>query len=224
MHSHHHQTETDHVAFWENHYGQSERVWSGNVNKVLADTVAGLPVGRSLDFGCGEGADVLWLASKGWKASGVDISATAVTRAQADAAKHDFSEQQARFITADLTTWTTDEQFDLVTLSFFQAPFEFPRAKTLQSAASLVAPGGHLLAVSHAAAPSWTTNEQMAQHSFPSPNPSWLHWIWTQSSGIFFEQKSPNAPSPTRMVTRRRFRTPWCSCSDEPKALFPKKD
>lgn len=169
MHSHHHQTETDHVAFWENHYGQSERVWSGNVNKVLADTVADLPVGRSLDFGCGEGADVLWLASKGWKASGVDISATAVTRAQADAAKHDFSEQQARFITADLTTWTTDEQFDLVTLSFFQAPFEFPRAKTLQSAASLVAPGGHLLAVSHAAAPSWTTNEQMAQHSFPSP-------------------------------------------------------
>ncbi len=76
---------------------------------------------------------------------------------------------QARFITADLTAWTTDEQFDLVTLSFFQAPFEFPRAETLQSAASLVAPGGHLLAVSHAAAPSWTTNEQMAQHSFPSP-------------------------------------------------------
>lgn len=169
MHSHHHQTETDHVAFWENHYGQSERVWSGNVNKVLADTVAGLPVGRSLDFGCGEGADVLWLASKGWKASGADISATAVKRAQADAAKHDLSEHQARFITADLTTWTTDEQFDLVTLSFFQAPFEFPRAETLQSAASLVAPGGHLLAVSHAAAPSWTTNEEMAQHSFPSP-------------------------------------------------------
>ena len=169
MHSHHHQTETDHVAFWENHYGQSERVWSGNVNKVLADTVADLPVGRSLDFGCGEGADVLWLASKGWKASGVDISATAVKRAQADAAKHDLTEQQARFITADLTTWTTDEQFDLVTLSFFQAPFEFPRAETLQSAASLVAPGGHLLAVSHAAAPSWATNEQMAQHSFPSP-------------------------------------------------------
>ncbi|HJX76721.1 class I SAM-dependent methyltransferase [Glutamicibacter sp.] len=169
MHSHHHQTEADHVAFWENHYGQSERVWSGNVNKVLADTVADLPVGRSLDFGCGEGADVLWLASKGWKASGVDISATAVKRAQADAAKHDLSESQARFITADLTTWTTDEQFDLVTLSFFQAPFEFPRAETLQSAASLVAPGGHLLAVSHAAAPSWTTNEQMAQHSFPSP-------------------------------------------------------
>ncbi|HAY42720.1 MAG TPA: class I SAM-dependent methyltransferase [Micrococcaceae bacterium] len=169
MHSHHHQTETDHVAFWENHYGQSERVWSGNVNKVLADTVAGLPMGRSLDFGCGEGADVLWLASKGWKASGVDISATAVKRAQADAAKHDFSEQQARFITADLTAWTTDEQFDLVTLSFFQAPFEFPRAETLQSAASLVAPGGHLLAVSHAAAPSWSTNEHMAQHSFPSP-------------------------------------------------------
>lgn len=169
MHSHHHQTETDHVAFWENHYGQSERVWSGNVNKVLADTVADLPVGRSLDFGCGEGADVLWLASKGWKASGVDISATAVKRAQADAAKHDLSEHQARFITADLTAWTTDEQFDLVTLSFFQAPFEFPRAETLQSAASVVASGGHLLAVSHAAAPSWTTNEHMAQLSFPSP-------------------------------------------------------
>lgn len=169
MHSHHQQTEIDHVAFWENHYGQSERVWSGNVNKVLADTVAELPAGRSLDFGCGEGADVLWLASNGWAASGVDISSTAVKRAQAEAAKHGLSEQQARFITADLTTWDTDEQFDLVTLSFFQAPFEFPRSETLQTAASLVAPGGHLLAVSHAAAPSWSSNEQMAQHLFPSP-------------------------------------------------------
>lgn len=169
MNSHHHQTEVDPLAFWENHYGQSERVWSGNVNKVLAETVAELLAGRSLDFGCGEGADVLWLATKGWTASGVDISSTAVKRAQAEAVKHGLSQQQARFITADLTTWSTEEQFDLVTLSFFQAPFEFPRSETLQTAASLVAPGGHLLAVSHAAAPSWASKEQMAQHSFPSP-------------------------------------------------------
>lgn len=169
MHSHHQQTETDHLAFWENHYGQSQRVWSGKVNKVLADTVAELPAGKSLDFGCGEGADVIWLASKGWQASGVDISTTAVKRAQEEAEKHQLAEPQTRFIAADLTTWSTTERFDLVTLSFFQAPFEFGRSETLQSAASLVAPGGHLLAVSHAAAPSWASKEQMAQHSFPSP-------------------------------------------------------
>ncbi|MGP9784343.1 SAM-dependent methyltransferase [Arthrobacter sp. MYb224] len=170
MHEHHHTTAPDAVAFWESHYGQSERIWSGNVNKMLAEIVADLPSGRSLDFGCGEGADTIWLANKGWQATGVDISATAVERARSAAKEQGLSEKDASFIAEDLTTWDSEERFDLVTLSFFQAPFEIPRAEIMQKAASLVAPGGHLLAVSHAAAPSWASNEQMAQHRFPTPD------------------------------------------------------
>lgn len=65
---------------WEERYTASERIWSGRVNAVLAEIAAGLEPGAALDLGCGEGADVIWLAERGWRAAGVDVSATAVQR------------------------------------------------------------------------------------------------------------------------------------------------
>lgn len=168
--SHHHQSEELEIAeFWENHYGQSERVWSGKVNQVIDTLVTPLAPGTSLDVGCGEGGDVLWLASKGWKATGVDISATAVNRAKEEAAKHGIGSGQARFLASDLADWETEERFDLVTLSFFQAPFQFPRAGFLRKAATFVAPGGHLLALSHASMPSFVDKPDHKLPVFPSP-------------------------------------------------------
>lgn len=168
--SHHHQTqELQGAAFWENHYGQSQRVWSGKVNQVIENLVAPLTPGTSLDIGCGEGGDVLWLASRGWKATGLDISTTAVARAKEDAAKHGLDERQTQFIASDLKDWNPEQLFDLVTLSFFQAPFEFPRAEFLRKAASLVASGGHLLALSHASLPSFAQIPEHELPIFPSP-------------------------------------------------------
>lgn len=168
-HHEHHTTQLDGVAFWENHYGQSERIWSGKVNQVIEELVAPLDAGTSLDIGCGEGGDVLWLAANGWKATGVDISPTAVKRAAEEAAKLGLDAGQARFIASDLAVWNTGETFDLVTLSFFQAPFEFPRADFLRKAATLVAPGGHLLALSHASMPSFAGRPDHPMPAFPSP-------------------------------------------------------
>lgn len=173
MHQHdHHSTaakHSDHAAFWEEHYGTSDRVWSGKVNQTLAQTLSQLTAGKSLDFGCGEGADVLWLAAQGWQATGVDISATAIQRARTEAELHGFNKTQADFIAADLNTWVAEERFDLVTLSFFQAPFEFPRSSIFAKAMSLVAPGGHLVALSHAARPSWAPESDGMHLTFPSP-------------------------------------------------------
>lgn len=168
---HHHQShgELEGVAFWEQHYGQSERVWSGNVNQVVEQLVAPLAPGSALDIGCGEGGDVLWLASRGWQATGVDISPTAIRRATQEARKHGLDEQQARFLAADLAEWDTVQKFDLVTLGFFQAPFEFPRAGFLRKAAALVAPGGHLLVLSHASMPSFADAPENEMPAFPTP-------------------------------------------------------
>ena len=151
----------EYADFWEEHYAASASVWSGKVNYTLEQAVAPLAPGRSLDLGCGEGGDVHWLASRGWQATGVDISATAIARAA--------GQGPGRFLAADLAAWHTDERFDLVTMGFFQAPFEFGRARLLRKAASLVAPGGHLLLISHAAAPPWAGRRSHGPGFFPQP-------------------------------------------------------
>jgi SAM-dependent methyltransferase len=49
--------------------------------------VASLTPGRALDVGCGEGADAVWLASRGWNVTALDVSEVALDRARAHAAE-----------------------------------------------------------------------------------------------------------------------------------------
>ncbi|KRA24212.1 hypothetical protein ASD65_07100 [Microbacterium sp. Root61] len=154
------------VEFWENRYSDAAKVWSGHPNKALTDVVAALIPGRALDLGCGEGADVIWLAENGWHATGVDISTTAVARATAMVEGSPVAER-ARFIAADLATWDAAESYDLVTASFLQSPVALDRAAILRRAAARVTPGGHLLLTAHATAPNH--NHAHAHAVFPTP-------------------------------------------------------
>ncbi|ALJ19771.1 SAM-dependent methyltransferase [Microbacterium sp. No. 7] len=140
--------------YWEERYAGSDRVWSGRVNRVLADVASSLTPGRALDLGCGEGADVIWLAQQGWQATGIDISPTAVRRATAAAEAAGVADR-ARFLAVDLAALPEGED-DLVTASFLHSPVELPREEILRRAAARVAPGGHLLITSHAAPPPWS--------------------------------------------------------------------
>lgn len=53
--------------------------------------------------------------------------------------------------------------FDLVSASFLQSPVALDRQRILQTAAARVAVGGHLLVVSHAAAPPWSAHQHSAE-------------------------------------------------------------
>ncbi|GAB3171493.1 class I SAM-dependent methyltransferase [Myceligenerans halotolerans] len=157
--------------FWEDRYAGTDRVWSGRVNQVLTDVAGESAPGRALDLGCGEGGDAVWLARQGWTVTGVDLSPTAVTRGRAAAAAACLPPDRFRLVAADLATWTTEESYDLVTASFLQSwPVEIPRAEILRRATSFVAPGGRLLVVAHAAAPSWAPPEMVQGYPFPSPD------------------------------------------------------
>lgn len=158
------------AQYWEARYADTERVWSGHVNEVVADVAAGLRPRRALDLGCGEGGDAVWLAHQGWTVDGVDLSPTAVSRGQAAATRAGLPPERLRLVAADLATWTTDERYDLVTASFLQSwPVVIPRAEILHRAAGFVAPGGRLLIVAHAAAPPWAPPEMVHAYPFPTP-------------------------------------------------------
>ncbi len=158
------------AEFWEARYASTDRAWSGNVNQVLADVAGNLAPGRALDLGCGEGGDAVWLARHGWTVTGVDLSPTAIERGRAAAEAAGLTGDAARFEAADLATWTTSERYDLVTTSFLHSwPVLIPREDILRRATDFVAPGGHLLIVAHAAAPSWADPELAREHRFPTP-------------------------------------------------------
>ena len=153
-------------SFWEDHYGKRDQVWSGRPNAVLVAEVADLPPGRALDLGCGEGGDAVWLASRGWEVTAVDVSQTALDRAAA--AAHAAGVGGIRWQRVDLGDGLPPGPYDLVTAHFLQSPVELPRDRILRAAAAEVAPGGTILVVDHAAAPPWA-GEHARHHVFPTP-------------------------------------------------------
>ncbi|WP_203137232.1 bifunctional NAD(P)/FAD-dependent oxidoreductase/class I SAM-dependent methyltransferase [Microbacterium sp. JZ31] len=139
-------------AGWEERYAAQDRFWSGRVNASVAAIVTELAPGTALDVGSGEGGDVVWLGERGWRATGVDVSATAVRRAAEFAAERGVD---VRFIVGD-GAGSVEGEFDLVLASFLHSwESDFPRIRMLRDAADRVAPGGRLLIVSHAAPPPW---------------------------------------------------------------------
>jgi len=122
---HHHDAQPTHdEAFWNERYETSARIWSGNPNPQLVAEVDGLVPGRALDVGCGEGADAIWLAQRGWRVVGTDISGVALGRAaehvhETDAAAAARIEWRHADLLGDTEALERDA-FDLVSAQFMQ--------------------------------------------------------------------------------------------------------
>ncbi len=137
----------DHAS-WEERYGSAPALWSGRVNPSLAAEAAGLAPGRALDVGCGEGADVLWLAGHGWRATGLDWSEVALARAAEHAAAVGVTDR-VEWVRGSFEDWQPPAAaYDLVTAHFLHPTAE-QRESLLPRLAAAVAPGGTLLWVGH---------------------------------------------------------------------------
>lgn len=158
---------TDASEHWDAHYGQRPQIWSGRPNGILVDEVRDLTPGSALDIGCGEGADAVWLAQQGWRVTAVDVSRVALERAAA-AAKEAGVDGSIEWEYCDLAQSFPVGAWDLVSAQYLHAPIEFPRERVLRDAAAAVAPGGTLLIVGHASAPSWSRAHQ--HEEFPQPD------------------------------------------------------
>jgi SAM-dependent methyltransferase len=137
-------------SFWDERYRSRPALWSGNPNPHLLTEVAGLAAGRALDVGCGEGADALWLAARGWQVTGVDFSEVALERAagHAAAAGPEIA-SRIEWLHQDLTAWGPPAAgYDLVSAHYLHLPVE-PRQALFRRLADGVADGGTLLFAAH---------------------------------------------------------------------------
>jgi SAM-dependent methyltransferase len=136
--------------FWDERYRSADRLWSGEPNPQLVAQAADLPAGEALDAGSGEGADAIWLASRGWTVTAVDVSAVALERAaQHAAARGDQITGRISWQREDLLTWDPGPpRFDLVSAQFMHLPS--PALERMHARlAAAVRPGGTLLIVGH---------------------------------------------------------------------------
>jgi len=149
------------AAFWDERYGATERVWSGEPNAVLVQEVTDLAPGTALDVGSGEGGDAVWLAGRGWRVTAIDVSRVALDRVAARAEADGVADRVTttlvdlfevcglrRGSSAALRAAPLPGGFDLVTAHFMQLPGA-ERPRLYRAIAGAVAPGGTLLLVGH---------------------------------------------------------------------------
>jgi trans-aconitate methyltransferase len=148
--------------FWDERYGATEQLWSGNPNQRLVEQVGEITPGIALDVGCGEGADAIWLAARGWQVVGMDVSPVGLARAAQHAAQA--GPEIASRITwqqADMLTWSPpSQQIDLVSAHFIHLP-SAERESLHKRLAAAVSPGGTLLIVGHHPSDLETTAHRM---------------------------------------------------------------
>ena len=144
---------------WDRRYSDQEQLWSGRPNGALVSQTRGLPAGRVLDVGCGEGADALWLADNGWEVTALDVSRVALDRAAAQAA---LTGAEVRWLHAGLVEAALPPgSFDLVSAQY-PALLRTEDNQAERALLGAVAVGGILLVVHHPP----PTAEQVRAHGF----------------------------------------------------------
>ena len=133
------------AAEWDARYRERDgAMWSGRPNGRLVAEVAALTPGRALDVGCGEGADAIWLAQRGWTVTAIDISEVAICRARGAS---DPAGASVEWICGDaLQTPFRARSFDLVSMQY---PALRKAAGEVRRLLDTVRSDGLLLAVYH---------------------------------------------------------------------------
>ncbi|MGC9962571.1 MAG: class I SAM-dependent methyltransferase [Acidimicrobiales bacterium] len=174
-------------AEWDERYAGAEQVWSGEPNAALVTEVGQLEPGRALDVGCGEGADAIWLASRGWQVTAIDVSKIALQRAASAAEQAGVGVEwlHAGLLYAPLPP----AGFNLVSAQY-PALLRTPTDDAEHALLAAVAPRGHLLVVHHAD----IDTEDAKAHGFDPDDyvsPSDVASLLDESWQVTFDERRP---------------------------------
>ncbi|MDQ4048554.1 MAG: class I SAM-dependent methyltransferase [Actinomycetota bacterium] len=129
--------------FWDRRYRDVERLWPQEANAQLVAFAAGLPPGRALDIGAGEGRNAVWLAKSGWRVTALDVSEVGLERAAKRAAEEGV---ELECVLGDWREHVPAHPIDLAVISFMHPPPD-ERAAMFERARAALTPGGHLFTV-----------------------------------------------------------------------------
>jgi len=129
------------AAAWDERYRAKGRLWSATPNMFVADRLASLPPRSGLDVAAGDGRNAIWLVERGWTVTAVDFSEAAVEQGKA-------LSDRVNFVVGDVRTWSTDEKFDLVLISYLHLLPQEMRS-VVAAANSWLSPDGELFMIGH---------------------------------------------------------------------------
>jgi SAM-dependent methyltransferase len=132
------------AAQWDARYRAEPDLWTKEPNAPLAQFAGELEPGRALDVGAGDGRNAIWLATRGWDVSAIDLSTVALERAAQRAAA---CGTQLDCVVADWREHDFGEAaYELVVVSFMH-PQPDERQALFERVARALVPGGHVFTV-----------------------------------------------------------------------------
>ena len=98
--------------------------FTGAPSEILVEAAKGLTPGAALDAGMGQGRNAVYLAGRGWKVTGFDLSGEAIKAASANAREAGVRIEAIKASYADFDFGTA--KWDLIVLTFAWAPVADP--------------------------------------------------------------------------------------------------
>lgn len=131
--------------FWDERHAGGP-IEGRTINPVFVQEAEKLVSGRALELGCGDGTAAVWLATRGWAVTAVDISPVALELARSRAIEAHLT---VAWKLADLLDYVPPAgHFDLVVALFLHLR-EAERRVVYGRAADALRPGGTLIVVGH---------------------------------------------------------------------------
>jgi SAM-dependent methyltransferase len=129
--------------FWNTKFSDPGTQFSRGPSRLLAEAIRNRPPGQALDLGMGEGRNTIFLAQRGWQATGVDLSDVAVAQARERAAK---VHVKISAVIDDLDHYQLGKnKWDLIALFYMHAWYQGTRPGNPQRITAALKPGGVLV-------------------------------------------------------------------------------